>query len=126
MLGYVMVGTNDLAKAGKFYDTILAELGAKREMENEQFIIWDMGKGKTSFCITKPYDGSDATVGNGSMMAFYAATTEQVDRLHALALKLGATDEGTPGKREYDEHFYAGYFRDLDGNKMNFFYYPQE
>ena len=27
MIGYVMVGTNDLTKATKFYDTILAPLG---------------------------------------------------------------------------------------------------
>jgi len=121
-----MVGTNNLIESGKFYDTLLAELGVKRDMENDDFIIWNMGEGKTSFSIAKPYDGKTATVGNGSMMAFYAPTTEMVDKLHALALTLGATDEGAPGKRDYDEHFYAGYFRDLDGNKMNFFYYPVE
>jgi len=126
MLGYVMVGTNDLPKAAKFYDTLLAELDIKRDMTTDDFIIWNMGEGKTSFSISKPYDGNTATVGNGSMMAFYVSTSEQVDRLHALALELGATDEGAPGKRDYDEHFYAGYFRDLDGNKMNFFYYPPE
>ena len=124
MLGYIMVGTNDLERAGKFYDRLLGELGAKRDMESDDFIVWNMGEGKTSFSIAKPYDGNPATVGNGSMMAFYVSSPDQVDKMHALALKIGATNEGAPGKRDYDEHFYAGYFRDLDGNKMNFFYYP--
>jgi len=126
MLGYVMVGTNDLPKAANFYDSLLTQLGAKRDMANDDFILWNMGEGKTSFSIARPYDGESATIGNGSMMAFYVPSTELVDKLHALALELGATDEGAPGIRDYDEHFYAGYFRDLDGNKMNFFYYPQE
>ncbi len=43
-----------------------------------------------------------------------------MDRLHALALAHGGTDEGAPGPRG-DGGFYAGYFRDPDGNKLNAF-----
>ncbi|PCJ49022.1 MAG: glyoxalase [Gammaproteobacteria bacterium] len=124
MLGYVMVGTNDIDKAAKFYDTLFAAMGAKREMEYPDFILWDLGEGKTNFSITKPYDGKAACIGNGSMNAFYVTSNDEVDRLYALAMELGASDEGVPGKREFDENFYAGYFRDLDGNKLNFFHYP--
>jgi predicted lactoylglutathione lyase len=40
--------------------------------------------------------------------------------MHQKALELGGTDEGAPGPR--GPGFYIGYFRDLDGNKLNFFF----
>jgi predicted lactoylglutathione lyase len=67
----------------------------------------------------RPFDGQDATVGNGVMVALDAKDTAQVDRLHAIALASGGTCEGPPGPR--GEGFYAGYFRDPDGNKLNAF-----
>ena len=70
--------------------------------------------------ITIPFDGQPATVGNGVMIALAASSKEQVDKLYAKAMSLGATDEGKPGARM--DNFYAAYFRDLDGNKLNFFY----
>ena len=69
--------------------------------------------------MTKPFDKKPATVGNGVMVALEASNAAQVDALHRRALQLGAADEGAPGPR--GEGFYAGYFRDLDGNKLNFF-----
>jgi len=127
MLGYVMVGANDIAKSANFYDILLAELGVKRTMEADAFIAWGGEKdGTTSFTITKPYDGNAATAGNGTMMAFRAPSHDVVDKIHALALEMGGTCEGPPGPRpEFDPNFYCGYFRDLDGNKMNIFYFPK-
>lgn len=125
MLGYVMVGTNEMAKAADFYDKILAELGAKRTMEGDGFIAWGTGEGKTDFTITIPNDGKAATVGNGSMIALYAPDNATVDKIYTMALQLGGTCEGPAGPRpEFDPNFYAGYFRDLDGNKLNVFHYP--
>ncbi len=127
MLGYIMVGTNDLKKAATFFDTLFAELGGSRDMDEENFIAWKSSMSPGSFCVTQPYDGNPATVGNGTMMGFYAPSPEMVDKLYAMAIEMGATDEGAPGPRpEYSEDFYAGYFRDLDGNKMNFFHFPFE
>ncbi|HSS14118.1 MAG TPA: hypothetical protein VLL04_09505, partial [Rhizomicrobium sp.] len=96
MLGYVTLGTNDLARAAKFYDAITAELGVGRMMENEQFIAWG-GHGGAGIGLTKPFDGKPATVGNGVMAALRAKDKTQVDRLYQLAMSLGATDEGAPG-----------------------------
>ena len=55
----------------------------------------------------------------GEMSAKRMMETEQFIALHRKALQLGAKDEGAPGPR--GEGFYAGYFRDLDGNKLNVF-----
>ncbi len=119
MIGYVTLGTNDLARAARFYDAIAAELGVGRMMENEQFIAWGKAGGGAGIGLTKPYNKEPATVGNGVMVALAAKDRDQVDRLHALALSLGGTDEGAPGLR--GGSFYAAYFRDLDGNKLNAF-----
>ena len=119
MIGYVTLGTNDLPRAAKFYDQLLGEIGDKRMMENEQFIAWSIRESEPGLGVTKPFDKKPATVGNGVMVALGVDSPEKVNALHRKALQLGAKDEGAPGPR--GEGFYAGYFRDLDGNKLNFF-----
>lgn len=119
MLGYVTIGTNDLPRAAAFYDAIAAEMGGRRIMENDRFIAWGSTDGSPGFGVTMPFDGQPATPGNGVMIALIADDRPQVDRIHALALSLGATDAGAPGQRFTG--LYAGYFRDLDGNKVSAF-----
>ena len=119
MIGYVTLGTNDLARAAGFYDALLAELGAKRIMEGDRFIAWGTSMSAPSLGVIRPFDGQPATPGNGTMVALAVERPEQVDALYARAIELGATDEGGPGPRGGD--FYAGYFRDPDGNKLNVF-----
>ena len=120
MIGYVTIGTNDIKASAKFYDALLAELGATRFMEADTFIAWATAPNQPGLAISKPADGKVATVGNGVMVALQAESPQQVDALYAKAIELGATDEGPAGPR--GDSFYAGYFRDLDGNKLNFFY----
>ncbi|MEE4273231.1 MAG: VOC family protein [Thermoanaerobaculales bacterium] len=120
MIGYVTLGTNDLDRAAAFYDELLAVIGAKRFMEEEQFIAWAAAPGQPGIAATTPWDGNPATVGNGMMVALAVKNPEQVQALHAKALELGGADEGAPGPRG-ESGFYAGYFRDLDGNKLNAF-----
>jgi catechol 2,3-dioxygenase-like lactoylglutathione lyase family enzyme len=119
MIGYVTLGTNDLPRAVAFYDALMAELGARRIMETDQFVAWGVSMDRPGLSVTKPFDGKPATVGNGVMVALAVDSPEKVQAVHARALALGGTDEGAPGARS--ESFYAGYFRDLDGNKLNAF-----
>jgi predicted lactoylglutathione lyase len=120
MIGYVTLGTNDIARAAQFYDELLGELGATRLMDTEAFIVWANPAGLPGLSITKPFDENAATNGNGVMVALAMESKEDVDRLHRKALELGAQDEGAPGPR--GDTFYAGYFRDLDGNKLNAYF----
>jgi len=120
MIGYVTVGTNDMERAARFYDELLGTLGATRMMDLETIIVWAKDPEAASLAITKPYDGNAATVGNGVMIALEMDSAAAVDALHAKAIELGAHDEGPPGPR--GDGFYAGYFRDLDGNKLNAFF----
>lgn len=120
MIGYVTIGTNDLERAVAFYDELLAELGASRMMEEPgTFVAWAVSPDKPAISVTRPYDGKAATAGNGMMVALAVETPEQVQRVYEKALALGGRDEGAAGPRMAG--FYAGYFRDLDGNKLNVF-----
>lgn len=119
MIGYVTLGTNDLPRAAKFYDEIAKEMGVGRMMEFETFIAWGKPGGGAGIGLTKPFDGNAATVGNGVMVALECKDPAHVDRVYARAIALGAKDEGKAGPR--GEGFYAGYFRDPDGNKLNAF-----
>lgn len=119
MIGYVTLGTNDLPRAVAFYDALLAEIGATRFMQADRFVAWAVTPQQPSLAVFMPFDQKAATVGNGTMVALVVDKPERVDALHARALALGAQDEGQPGPR--GGSFYAGYFRDLDGNKLNFF-----
>lgn len=121
MIGYVTVGVRDMARAAEFYDALFAPLGAKRIMEiGSRLILWGVARGQPAFGIVTPYDQQAPHCGNGNMTALLAGSREKVDQLHALALQLGGSDEGAPGDRGFG--FYGGYFRDLDGNKLNFFH----
>ncbi|MDE8650769.1 VOC family protein [Novosphingobium album (ex Liu et al. 2023)] len=119
MIGYVTLGTNDLQRGARFYDAIAAELGVGRMMDFESFIAWGVPGGAPGIGLTRPFDGKAATVGNGVMVALEAKDEDQVKRLYDIALSHGGTDEGAPGPR--GEGFYAAYFRDPDGNKLNAF-----
>ncbi len=119
MIGYTTLGTNDLPRATAFYDALLGELGAKHMMEFDRMVAWGVKPGQPMFAICKPYNGEAASSGNGVMVSLALKDPEQVNALHMKALALGATDEGAAGPR--GPRFYCGYFRDLDGNKLNLF-----
>ena len=124
VIGYVTFGTNDLERARAFYDELLGSLGGKRVMQfpDDQggFTFYGTKPGRPGLAVTTPYNREAATAGNGNMVALAMESRAQVDGLHALALKLGGTDEGAPGLRspEGERAFYGAYFRDLDGNKL--------
>lgn len=124
MIGYVTIGTNNLERAAAFFDELFATVGAGRFLEEEgYFIAWATAPDAPSVAVTNPFNKEAATVGNGVMVALLMDAPEKVDAFHQKALELGGTNEGDPGFRPQDNTsgFYAGYFRDLDGNKFNAF-----
>jgi predicted enzyme related to lactoylglutathione lyase len=123
MIGYVTVGSNDFDRAVAFYDELFKVIGAGRFMEEDTFVAWAASPTSGGFSVCKPFNGEPATVGNGCMTAFAVDSKEKVQAVYDKALELGGTDEGPVGPR--GEFFYAGYFRDLDGNKLNVFWATQ-
>ena len=118
MIGYVTLGTNDMERACAFYDALFGEIGMKR-MDWSNGFCWGASFDSPCLGVVKPFNGEPAGAGNGCMVAIAVGDHDTVQRLHAKALALGGKDEGAPGPR--GDGFYAGYFRDLDGNKLNAF-----
>ena len=122
MIGYAMLGTNQYDKALAFYDTVLAPVGGKRMMDFGVSTVFGTDKGGAMLGVGQPYNKEAATWGNGTMIALQVPSKEKVDEMYKLAISLGAMDEGPAGPR--GDTFYAGYFRDLDNNKLCFFHAP--
>ncbi len=117
---YITLGTNDVARAARFYDAALAPLGLIRRATYDDEVGYGFADdSRTRLWITRPYDGKPATIGNGSMPALVALDPAAVDAFHKAALAAGGTDEGAPGLRPYGPSFYAAYVRDPDGNKLS-------
>ena len=127
MLSYITVGANDIARSERFYTAILEPLGYERAEEKDTAIytlrdIPDRFNGPGTIYVTKPFDGREATAGNGSMLAFRVGTHAEVHELHDAGVAAGGTDEGAPGYRAiYSDNFYVGYLRDPVGNKLALF-----
>lgn len=120
MFLYITLGTNDLDRAIRFYDPVMATLGLARlrTLETEAGYAAP-GDARCRLWVTRPFDGRPATVGNGSMPALVAESRAAVDAFHRAALAHGGTDEGAPGLRPFGPSFYACYVRDPDGNKLS-------
>jgi catechol 2,3-dioxygenase-like lactoylglutathione lyase family enzyme len=114
---HVTVGTNDLQRARGFYDKVLAPLGYKRLNDlGDNGSIW--GESAPEFFVLKPANGQPATHANGGTISFVAPSRAAVAAFHKAALELGGKDEGAVGSRSWHPSAYAGYVRDLDGNKL--------
>ncbi|MFK0088651.1 VOC family protein [Pseudomonas sp. NPDC090755] len=114
---HVTVGTNNLADARNFYDSVLGKLGHTRIADlGDNGSIW--GEDAPSFFVLKPANGAPASVGNGVTVSFQAPDRATIDAFHAAALTAGGSDEGAPGPRGWAPNAYAAYARDLDGNKL--------
>ena len=117
MIGFVMIGSNDLNKATKFYDILLEVIDLKRVITNEKYIGYSSKEKPEDieFYVTNPVNKKEATYGNGTQISFVLKSKETVDKFYNLGIKLGGKDEGAPGIRSGD---YYCYIRDLDGNKI--------
>lgn len=119
MILYITLGTNDLARARRFYDAVMPTIGMVLREADDSEVGYGPPEGRILFWVTLPFDGQPATVGNGSMPAFDAPTRAAVDAFHRAALAHGGTDEGAAGLRPYGADFYSAYVRDPDGNKLS-------
>lgn len=127
MIGIVMLGSNDVERARRFYDGLLPLLGARANAawSTADRVWYSFGDNAPMLAVTTAYDGGRATVGNGSMVALIAPSRDAVEAVHAKALELGGADEGGPGHRsDHPGDLYRAYFRDLDGNKLMVFTRP--
>ena len=117
MIGFVMVGTNNLDKATKFYDILLDTIELQRVVMNEKYAGYASKEkpDEVEFYVTNPVNNEKATFGNGTQISFLVNSKDLVNNFYNTGIKLGGKDEGAPGIRSGD---YYCYFRDLDENKI--------
>jgi catechol 2,3-dioxygenase-like lactoylglutathione lyase family enzyme len=127
MLSYITIGANDIPRSERFYNAVLVPLGYEKAEQQDVVIytlpdIPDRFNGPGAVYVTKPYDGREATGGNGSMFAFRVPTHALLRAAHDAGIAAGGTDEGAPGFRaQYSKNFFVGYLRDPVGNKLALF-----
>lgn len=120
MIGYTTLGVKDMDAAKDFYTALFADQGAKLVTDMGRIAFISCARGEPMLALCQPYDGEEASAGNGTMVAFTAQSKEAVDATYAKAIALGATCDGKPGQRIPDR-FYGAYVRDADNNKICFF-----
>ena len=124
MIGYVMVGTNDLTSAASFYNALMPKIvmmAAEFTSDYVGFAPQAMPQ-NISFDGTKPSNGEYANFGNGTMIALAVDSIEIVSECHKTAIDLGGKSVGEPGFRPANGDVFYSYVRDLDGNKLCFFH----
>ena len=120
MLSHTTLGVTDVQGARRFYDPLFQALGLVLKFADDRWAGWKHPDAdRPLFIVTRPFDGSPASAGNGQMLALLSPSRAIVDQCHSLAIAHGGSDEGKPGLRpQYHPHYYGAYFRDPDGNKL--------
>jgi catechol 2,3-dioxygenase-like lactoylglutathione lyase family enzyme len=117
MFTHVMVGSNDLERARRFYDATFVALGGKHgEMDARGRLIY--AHDGSRLMITKPIDGNPATAANGGTIGIAATNRDQVRAWHAAGTTHGGTAIESPPAERPNGAFVA-YLRDPDGNKLS-------
>lgn len=118
MFSHMMIGSNDLEKAKKFYDATFTAMGGREGSYDPKGRLVYVHNGGV-FLVTKPIDGKPATAGNGCTIGF-AMSPEQADAWHQAGVENGGTAvEDPPGVRSGTMgDLYLAYLRDPDGNKL--------
>jgi catechol 2,3-dioxygenase-like lactoylglutathione lyase family enzyme len=119
MYSHMMVGSNDIARSKKFYDSLFGAVGGKPGIQDEKGRLMYMHKGGI-FMVTPPINGEPANHGNGCTIGFAMDNPEQADAWHKAGVEAGGTAiEDPPGVREGSAmKLYLAYLRDPDGNKL--------
>lgn len=119
MLKSACLGSNDIARSGRFYDAVLAPVGLTRLYDSARELGYGPAGGAVCLWVLTPFDGRPATWGNGTQLIFGAPDKAAVDAFHRAAMEQGGVDEGAPGPRDYRPGYYGAYCRDPDGNKLH-------
>ncbi|WP_374316248.1 VOC family protein [Aquabacterium sp.] len=130
MFSHIMVGSNDIERSKRFYDAVLAVLGAGEAVRNQNATghtrLFYRHDGNT-FGVVEPINGEPATVANGATIGFKCTSPEQVQAFHDVAVAHGGKSiEDPPGLRQSPMgSLYLAYVRDPDGHKLCALFRPK-
>jgi len=121
LFSHVHLGSNDVERARRFYDALMASIGGApgvKDKDRNRYFYRHKG---AMLIVGEPVDGEAASVGNGVTVGFTVDSEAQGDAWHAAGVAAGGTSvEDPPGVRDRGERgrIYLAYLRDPDGNKL--------
>ena len=127
---HIDLTARDLARSAAFYEEVLAFLGYRRSRGDDTGVDWDLRDAGHLVCSVglKPARSDrdhDRYSAGLHHLAWHAASRDDVDRLHALLMRLGARLLDAPADYpEYGAGYYAVFFADPDGLKLEFVHWP--
>lgn len=117
-LDHIDLRVKNLANARKFYGALLPALGFTCDRSDaDSGTFYAVGQDKPSEFFS--FDEDRQHQPNGARIAFWADTREEVDRIAALVREIGGRNLEEPELcADYSPGYYAFFFEDLDGNKL--------
>jgi catechol 2,3-dioxygenase-like lactoylglutathione lyase family enzyme len=127
---HIDLTVSDLGRSGLFYDVVLGFLGYRQGRRTETWVDWDMSAPHCmpSVAIRAATNGQrhDRYSCGLHHLAWAAESREDVDRLHKRLVEIGVTILDPPADYpQYREGYYALFFADPDGLKLEFVHTPQ-
>src|SRR6516225_5140303 len=95
MFSHIMIGSNDIARSKKFYDSLFAAMGGQPAVEDARGRLAYAHNGGR-FMVSKPIDGKPACHANGGTIGFSMSGSEQVDAWHKAGVANGGTSIEDP------------------------------
>jgi glyoxylase I family protein len=126
---HIDLTVSDLARSAVFYEAVLGLLGYRPGGRGETWMDWDMSlphcAPSVAIRLAKNARHHDRYSCGLHHLAWTADSRADVDRLHARLVELGATILDPPAEYpQYREGYYALFFADPDGLKLEFVHTP--
>lgn len=120
MIDHVSIGVSDLKAATHFYKSVLAALDYELRDERPSTVGFGRrGKTHSEFWLNFRPGMRPVPEDTGVHICLRTRSPEAVRSFHETALRLGARDDGGPSIRTiYSDNYYAAFFRDFDGNRI--------
>jgi catechol 2,3-dioxygenase-like lactoylglutathione lyase family enzyme len=121
--GHIDLRVADINPALAFYDELLPALGFTERYHGDEWKVWattDPLPGTAYFGITE----EPAHVPNSNRIAFWVESSAEVDRVAEVARAAGAADLSGPKTMPYTPGYYAAFFADPSGNRLEVYVRP--
>ena len=134
-INHLALTVSDLARSAAFYDKVLGFLGytrvevpeATQTVMQTRLLAWASPTGAVTMRPAKGESAQkihDRNVPGMNHLAFEAESRDDIERMHALLIEMGAQVLDPPAEYPYFPGYYAVYFTDPDGLKLEFAFVP--
>jgi glyoxylase I family protein len=132
-INHLRLTVRDVAEAERFYDPLLAMLGYELVQLDAQRLAW-AGPDASGYLqwfivsLAAPEHRAklhELTAPGLHHVAFNADDRETVDRFHRALVEHGAEILDAPAEYDYEPGYYAVFFRDPNGFKLEVVHVPQ-